>query len=131
MSASSTSVLGTWVLESFRVRLPVGWWPWGLHSRGTLTYRPDGTMEARIIARGAPWFPAPSRLFQDVLWYEGPYELRGDVVRHRVARASYAPWVGSVLERRVRHLDASELVLDAENDGRRSRLIWRRLPEHA
>jgi Lipocalin-like domain len=116
------SLVGTWRLRSCVARADDGslTYPLGADPHGYLLYAEGGWMGAQICAGNRKALPTEDLLsgseaeraeaFSSYVAYCGSYEVRGDVVIHRVLVSLFPNWVGTE-QTRYFDLTAEELVL--------------------
>ncbi len=116
---------GTWRIVSWENREDDGVvsYPVGPAPEGLLHYAPDGYMFVHIMRAGRTPLstdalfggdaPEHAEAFASHVAYAGRWEVRGDVMVHRLEIASVPNWVGGEQLRRVEFLDGDRLRLSA------------------
>lgn len=141
--ATANDLHGTWHLEAWRTDYSDGrepTFPYGKDAQGTITYTTDGSMSASIMKAGRARLSVENtRLapegekvlaFDSYFNYAGPFEVRGDVVVHKVRFALNPNFIGTDQVRKIT-LEPGKLTLSAEETDakgvtRLHRLIWKR-----
>jgi hypothetical protein len=115
-------LVGRWRLDSYVARSSDGseTSPFGLNPQGSLVYMAGGWMAAQVSATDRPQlltddFRGGSQSDQAAAYlsyiaYCGAYEVKGDLVVHRVAMSLSPNWVGSS-QTRYLELSTGELLL--------------------
>ena len=104
-------LVGSWRLVTYIARADDGSriHPFGERPDGSLVYTEHGWMSAQVCAQDRAnlttadlWHASEAEraaAFSSYLAYCGTYEVRSDVVVHRVVMSSFPNWVGSEQER--------------------------------
>lgn len=125
-SLNVSLLIGKWDLTSFRLTFWGVTWNWGGKATGWLIYSPDGKMSIEIKAAKSSLPSIASLIFQDRLIYSGTYEVRDNVVIHRLDYCSQKSWMGTDLVREVLKLDKQTLVLKGNKGPMQFMLSWKR-----
>ena len=135
-------LVGTWCLVSCEVRDDAGRvsHPWGPDAVGYLLYTADGHVAVNLMSAGRPRFAgddikggtAAEKVLAAETYaaYCGTYELRGDVVVHRIEVSFFPNWIGE--QERLVELAGDRLTLGTRPlpvGGREQtfRLVWERV----
>ena len=101
-------LVGPWRLNSFELQATDGTMshPYGENLTGYRFYNEDGFMSAAFMNAGRGTGgdgelskAAEASSYDQFMEYSGPYEVKGDKIRHDVEVSSLEVWVGSVQER--------------------------------
>lgn len=124
MSSVREALVGTWVLESFRVTFSDGRAALEPFDRGYIVYTADGTMSAILTRAERPLLGAGSleraarateaqkaEAFDGYLSYAGRYRLEGEDIVHEVEYALVPDIVGTELRRQFTLASDGSLVL--------------------
>ena len=140
MPANDSSLVGTWTLQHFELRLPDGTvtHPYGEEVGGLLMYDETGHMSAvfgslkrQVSAESDLKKAGATQSYDSFMSYCGPYEVRGDQILHRVSMSSLQAWTGTIQERRF-EINGDQLILETlplvvGDASPTARLLWLRL----
>ena len=140
MTASESSLVGTWALQSFELELPDGTitHPYGEEVGGLLMYDLTGHMSAVFGSIKQPVRAetdlekaAAQQQYDSFMSYCGPYEVDGNRIIHTVAVSSLEAWAGTLQERFFKiiedRLSLETLPLVVGEASAIGRLVWRRV----
>lgn len=118
-------LLGSWLLEEWRIDYPGGRgpsWPFGRDAIGLLAYMADGWMSATMCWRARSPLSAASALqadeaskarsYQEYLTYGGRWRLEGSTIVHDVTMSLNPTLIGS-RQRRDANIERGALILSA------------------
>lgn len=141
----NTILAGTWRLRVWRRFNEDGSTscPFGDNPNGVLLYAADGTMAVQMMTAERPAIDSQDPLggateeraaaYSTCLAYFGTYEVKGQVVTHRLDSSLFPNWSGTVQERPF-VLVEQELVLKVNNDNgtTTNEIVWTRAtPDHS
>ena len=134
------ALIGSWGLESFQLESTDGQisYPYGQDLTGYLFYNDDGYMSSAFMSagrasKGDGELSEAARVssYDQFMAYSGPFESRGDKIRHFVEVSSLEAWIGSVQERWFKidgdRLDLLTAPLSVGGDAPVGRLTWIRV----
>lgn len=117
---SRQQIIGTWNLDTFTITSPSGEEkPWGENVSGLLIYTNDGYMSVSINAK-----PNPTEPLKSLLFYAGTYEIKDNLIIHKVTHATDLNRIGKTMERKVTITD-NGMMLTGTGPFGIAKLQWR------
>ena len=114
-------LLGTWLLESFRIEDTNGTLSdWGKNAHGLLIYTSDGHMSVSINSDKS------KNILDSILFYAGTFRVEGNVVKHQVTEASDPARIGQEL---ISHMEFKNdcLILTTQKESfGHAIVVWKR-----
>jgi lipocalin-like protein len=135
--------VGVWNLVSCESQLPSGEvaYPYGRKPAGRITYDSRGRMSAQLMDTGRKPFSREDRrvasaeeIKQAYLGYQayyGAYDVdeKRNTVIHHVQAAMIPNWVGTDLQRTYEFSGDKLILVAAQVDGAKNRVVWQRAPK--
>ncbi|HEX3968507.1 MAG TPA: lipocalin-like domain-containing protein [Edaphobacter sp.] len=137
-------LLGSWSLVSWEEHQAAGGvsYPLGADAVGQLMYTEDGRMSAQLMRPGSPLFANEdwrqattedkSNAWSDYFGYFGTFSIDVDdrAVVHHIQGSWFPNLVGT---EQIRHFrfDDDQLILDAETEWGKVRIVWRKVAARA